>query len=105
VKFLVDANLPPTLVQWLVSEGHEAHHVGELGMETAPDREIWVRARQTDACIVTKDEDFILLHALDRAGPPVIWVRIGNASRDVLCSACRFYGPLPSLQSSVAKRS
>ncbi len=39
-----------------------------------------------DACIVTKDEDFVLLHALDRAGPPIVWIRIGNAVRNVLLS-------------------
>jgi predicted nuclease of predicted toxin-antitoxin system len=38
----------------------------------------------SDACIVTKDEDFVLLQALDRAGPAVVWIRIGNAVRSVL---------------------
>jgi predicted nuclease of predicted toxin-antitoxin system len=39
VKFLVDANLPPALAQWLASEGHEARHVADLGMQAAADRE------------------------------------------------------------------
>ncbi len=84
MKFLVDANLPPALAQWLVSEGHDAQHVSDLGMETMPDREIWRQARDAGACIVTKDEDFVLLQALDRAGPAVVWIRIGNAVRTVL---------------------
>lgn len=37
-----------------------------------------------DACIVTKDEDFVLLHAIDRAGPAVVWIRIGNTTRSAL---------------------
>ncbi len=37
-----------------------------------------------DACVVTKDEDFVLLSALDRAEPAVVWIRIGNAIRSVL---------------------
>ena len=37
-----------------------------------------------DACIVTKDEDFVLLSALDRAGPAIVWIRVGNAVRSVL---------------------
>ncbi len=49
-----------------------------------PDREIWRHARDEGACIVTKDEDFVLLHALDRSGPAVVWIRIGNAVRAVL---------------------
>jgi predicted nuclease of predicted toxin-antitoxin system len=84
VKFLVDANLPPALAQWLASERHEAYHVSDFGMEAMPDREIWKRARDMDACIVTKDEDFVLLSALDRAGPAIVWIRVGNAVRNVL---------------------
>lgn len=84
MKFLVDANLPPALAQWLASEGHEAQHVADLGMQASADREIWQHARDSGACIVTKDEDFVLLQALDRAGPAVVWIRIGNAVRNVL---------------------
>ena len=40
VKFLIDANLPPAFAEWLASEGHEAHHVSDLGLEAMPDREI-----------------------------------------------------------------
>ena len=53
-------------------------------MEAMPDQAIWTRARELDACVITKDEDFILLQALDRAGPAVAWIRIGNAIRNVL---------------------
>jgi predicted nuclease of predicted toxin-antitoxin system len=84
VKFLVDANLPPALVRWLASQGHEAYHASDFVLEAMSDRAIWARARELDACIVTKDEDFILLQALDRAGPAVVWIRIGNAVRSVL---------------------
>ena len=41
MKFLVDANLPPALAQWLASEGHEAQHVANLGMQASADRDIW----------------------------------------------------------------
>jgi predicted nuclease of predicted toxin-antitoxin system len=84
VKFLVDANLPPALVEWLTSEGYEAQHVAGLGLENAPDRAIWPYAQASSACIVTKDEDFVLLQSLDSAGPAVVWIRIGNAVRNVL---------------------
>ncbi len=84
MKFLIDANLPPALAHWLVEQGHEANHVSEFALEGASDRDIWDRAREIDACIVTKDEDFVLLHAIDRDGPPVVWIRIGNATREAL---------------------
>ena len=84
MKFLVDANRPPAFARWLASEGHEAHHVSDLGMASMSDRAIWQHASDTEACIVTKDEDFVLLQALNRAGPAVVWIRIGNAVRAVL---------------------
>jgi predicted nuclease of predicted toxin-antitoxin system len=93
VKFLVDANLPPALAQWLAAEGHEAQHVADLGMEAMPDREIWKHARDSDACIVTKDEDFVLLQALDRAGPPLSGFVLATRSGAFLCAACPWYGP------------
>jgi predicted nuclease of predicted toxin-antitoxin system len=101
VKFLVDANLPPALVRWLASEGHEAYHVSELGMASASDRAIWQRARDIDACIVTKDEDFVLLQAFNRAGPAVVWIRIGNAVRSVLLR--RLPGIWPAVISAVER--
>ena len=84
MRFIVDANLPPAFARWLASEGHEAHHASDLGIEATSDRAVWERARDMDACIVTKDEDFVLLHALDPAGPAVVWIWIGNAVRRVL---------------------
>ena len=101
MKFLVDANLPPALARWLASEGHDARHVSDLGIEAMPDRAIWQRARDLGACIVTKDEDFVLLQALDRAGPPVVWVRIGNAVRTVLLQ--RIPGLWPEVVSAIER--
>lgn len=67
-----------------MSEGHDAHHVSDLGIATIPDRAIWMRAREMGACIITKDEDFVLMQALDGGGPAIVWIRTGNAARRVL---------------------
>jgi len=101
VKFLVDANLPPALARWLASQGHEAYHVSDLGMTSMSDRAIWQHARDIDACIVTKDEDFTLLQALDRSGPVVVWIRIGNAVRGVLLR--RLPGIWPAVISAIER--
>lgn len=37
MRFLVDAQLPPTLARWLVSEGLEAEHVIDCGLEAVDD--------------------------------------------------------------------
>ncbi len=84
MRFLVDTNLPPALATWLVTQGHEAQHTSDFGMEAAKDRSIWDHAKASGACIVTKDEDFVLLRASASDGPPIVWIRIGNALRKVL---------------------
>ena len=80
VRFLVDAQLPPALARHLVASGHEATHVSEVGMVSAPDREIWEHAAIIDAALITKDEDFVTMRALNPNGPAVVWVRIGNTT-------------------------
>ena len=51
-----------------------------LGMVKALDPEIFQAARSTEAIVLTKNEDFVVL--LERFGPPphVLWVRCGNTS-------------------------
>jgi predicted nuclease of predicted toxin-antitoxin system len=87
VRFLVDARLPPSLAGYLAAAGHAAEHVSELGLEAAPDREIWAKAIDFGSVIVTKDEDFVTLRALQPNGPCVVWVRVGNTTRDALVKA------------------
>lgn len=84
MRFVVDTNLPPVLATWLIQRGHEAVHTTELGLEAAEDIEIWRYAETIDAIIITKDEDFALLKAINAGGPQVVWIRIGNAIRRVL---------------------
>lgn len=58
MKFLVDAGLPPWVVQALVAEGYDAVHADDAGIGHAPDELIAERARGTDRCIITRDYDF-----------------------------------------------
>lgn len=83
--FLVDAQSPPILAREIIKLGHEAIHVRDLEMLSASDREIWKRAVELTAALVTKDEDFVMMRALDKEGPSVVWVRVGNTrNRDLL---------------------
>src|SRR5882762_3852837 len=81
MRFLVDAQLPPALVGWLVAGGHEAEHVGDRKMQTSSDAAIWDYALATSAVIVTKDEDFAQRKVLTAAGPAVVWIRLPNTRR------------------------
>ena len=84
VRFLVDAQLPPALARYLSTIGHQSQHVSDLALERAPDREIWSRACDSGSVIMTKDEDFLTLRALQPSGPAVVWIRVGNTTRHAL---------------------
>ena len=85
MKFVVDAQLPPRLVLWLISHGHEAFHVADLpaGLRT-PDQEIWSLAAAEGATIWSKDRDFVDLALIRGAPPKLVWVATGNGSTSEL---------------------
>ena len=96
LRFLVDAQLPPALARWLEQQGHEAEHVYDIGLASAPDRDIWNHAARHDAAIVTKDEDFVAFRTIADDGPAVVWIRIGNATSRALIE--RLSSQLPAVE-------
>jgi predicted nuclease of predicted toxin-antitoxin system len=84
MKFIVDQQLPPTLVRWLIERGHEAEHVRDIGMREAADHEIWLRAVAQDSIVITKDEDFAQRRGQSSSGPQIVWLRVGNTTRQAL---------------------
>lgn len=81
MNFVVDAQLPPSLADWLTAKGHRADHVATLLDLAATDQAIWDLARTNNRIIVTKDRDFAIWASDRRHGPQVIWLRLGNATR------------------------
>jgi predicted nuclease of predicted toxin-antitoxin system len=51
VNFLIDAQLPPALARWIVSQGHQATHVFDISLQTADDPVIWELARVENTVI------------------------------------------------------
>jgi predicted nuclease of predicted toxin-antitoxin system len=84
VRFLVDAQLPPSLARWIANDGHEAQHVSEVGLLEASDEIIWTFAERTAAILLTKDEDFATRWAKGDRAVSVVWLRVGNCSRRTL---------------------
>jgi predicted nuclease of predicted toxin-antitoxin system len=84
VRFLVDALLPPALAKWVATGTHQATHVFEIGLERAKDEAIWEHARDEDAVLMTKDEDFADRWLLSDRPVPLIWIRKGNCSNRAL---------------------
>lgn len=93
---MVDAQLPPALADWLRSKGHEAWAVRDIGLRDAPDAQIWARARDLEAIIATKDEDFAQAASTGSPGPPVLWVRTGNLVNRLLLA--RFDAVWPQVE-------
>jgi predicted nuclease of predicted toxin-antitoxin system len=84
LKFLVDAQLPPSLARWISSRGHEATHVFDVAMHTAGDAAIWDYAGANGCVLLTKDEDFVDRWLLSTAPIALVWIRKGNCSNDAL---------------------
>jgi predicted nuclease of predicted toxin-antitoxin system len=95
VKFIVDNQLPASLAKWLISRGHQAVHVLELGLAAAKDEEIWTFAATNATALITKDEDFSRRASQPGATVQVVWVRLGNCRKATLFSA--FDSLLPQL--------
>lgn len=99
MRFIVDAQLPPALARYLASQGFDAEHVFDLGMNAAEDGEIWKYALNAGAAIITKDEDFAVRSTMIERGPTIVWIRIGNASKQALLN---WFGPmLPAIEQAV----
>jgi len=60
MKIWIDAQLPPTLANWLTETfGLEASALRDLALRDAQDLEIFEAARAENAVIMTKDSEFI----------------------------------------------
>jgi len=84
MRILVDMNLSPMWVPFLVTHGIEAVHWSTIGEPSAPDSQVLDYAALNDLVVFTHDLDFgMLLAARKSRGPSVIQVR----AQDVLPSA------------------
>lgn len=64
--------------------GHEAEHVADLEMMQTSDKLIWAWAKQNESTIISKDEDFVILHNSDKNPVRLVWIRVGNTRRKEL---------------------
>lgn len=84
MRFLVDAQLPPALARWLGDHGHAATAVRDVGLRESDDGSIRNFAVAGSWVLITKDDDFVERSLDSAAGPPIVWLRIGNCTNRVL---------------------
>lgn len=81
MKIWIDAQLPPTLANWLSATfGLEASALRDLSLRDAQDIEIFEAARAENAVIMTKDSDFIDLVCRLGTPPQILWLTCGNVT-------------------------
>ncbi len=81
MKLLLDAHLSPFITHWIEDnfeiECVSFHH---LNWQTTEDEEAFLKAKEMNAIVLTKDEDFIGLLKKHKAPPKIIWLTCGNTS-------------------------
>lgn len=85
MKVWVDAQLPPTLANWLTTTfGLEATALRDLSLRDAQDIEIFEATRAENAVIITKGSDFIDLVCRLGTPPQILWLTCGNVTNRYL---------------------
>lgn len=90
MRLLLDENLSRRIVPFLQEAYPDSTQIALLGMETAPDLEVWTFAREQDYIIVSKDSDFYDLSLV--MGVPAT----GNLDSNRQCYQERNYSPAHS---------
>ncbi len=85
MKFIVDTQLPPCLVSFLKSKGHDCIHTTNFSNgHLLQDTEIVGIGIQDQRIIISKDSDFSDYFYLKGAPPSILHVQFGNISNSDL---------------------
>lgn len=92
----IDAQISPAVSAWInrTQSSIHAKSLRSLNLLYATDKEIFFSAKEANAVILTKDQDFFQL--LSNFGPPpqIIWLTCGNTSTKNLCKLLETALPL-----------
>jgi predicted nuclease of predicted toxin-antitoxin system len=87
MKFLIDAQLPPSLKQLFISKGYDCIHTFDLesGNDTT-DKIINKISIEEERTLITKDSDFYHSFIIKKEPFKLIFVKLGNTSKNDLLS-------------------
>jgi predicted nuclease of predicted toxin-antitoxin system len=83
MRFFLDVNLAPSIAQWLRSNGHDAVHAIEGGVERRADAELLAMATADDRVLLTRDLDFAEIAARAADGQSRIAIFRTSSARPV----------------------
>ena len=84
MRLLFGQNLSPKLPGLCAALFPGSAHVRDCGLKGGPDEEVWRCARANAFVIASKDPDFQERSLLDGPPPKLVWLRLGNCTRDDL---------------------
>ncbi|MBA7542634.1 hypothetical protein ES705_34958 [subsurface metagenome] len=101
MRLLIDNALSPIVAEKLKQAGHDAVHVRELGMQCAPDDEIFKVAEEQERTLISADTDFgAILSLRDKCKPSFILIR-KNTNTKPIQIADLLRSLLPELQEDI----
>ncbi len=81
----LDAQLPPQLASWIhQTMAINAIALRDIGLRDATDNTIFAAAKNANAILISKDNDFVELVMRLGAPPKLIWLTCGNVSNAAL---------------------
>ena len=91
MKLLFDENLSPKLPRLIDRQFPGSTHVRDCGLKGQTDQAVWEYARANGFTLVSKDGDFYQRSLLLGAPPKLIWLCVGNCTRNQLLNLLLAY--------------
>ena len=101
MRFLLDANVPRSVLELLLHHGYQADHVIDLGMSSAVDVDIARHARKLEATLISRDLDFADIRVYppgDHFGIVILRLPDDMVAKEIVAVFDRFLRNLGDLQ-------